>query len=361
MRARVEIKFWDAVGQLTSVSGTDACNVSNVDNLLTESSFRGFRGFHLSESADAPDSLLDGSYKFYSEKGYEGYCSRLAATADLKIVFKKSSKERYLFICFDAARMEWPKAVTLQTADGRYSQVYENINSPYLLVPVKDIEAASAGPVDLLMTFWEWSNPNSGIRVSSVSFGLTESFEDDILQSFKCSESLLDTNLRITPGVMQQYADLTFYDRRELLTQLAAEGLLGENHEVSIYAVEQAESENEVLHLLGVYVSDKWSLSEDGAYVLTGKDPSKNFDHIQVPPSPIKDRTLDEFLDIAFKRANRVWSYIDDETESYCKSIFTPNSWMYGDSLDNVIEKICNFGILGIYWHIDRFIVARCY
>lgn len=365
MRIQVDVEFLKAETTFDGLWAQNECNVSNANEAARPTAFRGSKGFHLSQSVHKVNSPLDGSHTFYGSEGYRGFCSQKLAPKDsLEETYlaqvslhgiRKVGNPEYLFVCFDAVQGVWATEVEIETGAAT-NVIFSDLNSPYLFIPLKDIEVLDDGHFVLYVK--KWNKPFTNIKISYVSFGFAESYGENTIKTFRCSEKLLGDSLNADPGIMQQYAEITMQDYKGNLAALLTKDLPTDNLAVAISAIDDQE---DLRYVLGEYLSDEWSVLEDDALKLSCSDVSKNFSKIPTDPLPIKDRSLEDFLVIAFNYANVAWEYIDSETAEYCKGIVTPNSWMYGGTLTEMFEKICNFGLLSIYWYIDRFIVARCF
>jgi hypothetical protein len=183
----------------------------------------------------------------------------------------------------------------------------------------------------------------------------TKVYNDSYIEDIRCSENLTNSSIDIEPGICEQYAEITLYDRDGDIHDRASSGTLAKKQKVEIL-IEDGES-------IGTYFTTEWNVpGESSSITITCSDPSTTFGDIQIESAGIKTRTVDDLLTLTFEQIKSVvWQYIDTDTQAYCESIRVPNSWYYASSAKSTLNKICSLGMLRIYWYIDRFIVARCY
>lgn len=366
MRVRVVINFDDGTGAVfkeQSDSWPEQINIQaeNEDVIYTlhDQGSNGFKGFQLNSTP------LNGSYKFYSPEGYPGVITKQASDVYgkfdplIEINFVVTTDiPRIIWIGFDPACGEYAtKFSIVQKAMGWQINVEDN-DASVVGVPMGPL-AIPTGTA-LTLQIHEWSRANASAKVVRISPYYKDTYTGKDLLDFLCSENLLDSNMTIQPGICEQYADISVYDRNNTLHACAYRDMLSEDHKVSIYAHDDS---TQLDHILGTYYISDWDINGSSTEVgISSIDISYIFDKINVPAVPIKDRTVDDMLTLFFGYAQDVnWRYFDDETAEYCKSISTPNSWFRAGTLRELLSKICTLGMLRIYWSVSKFIVARCW
>lgn len=360
--SRVEITYAPTYipSAVATISPTDdASNVSNLDMLVNNTSPSSIKGFHI--SGDIKRSILDGSYAMYAKEGYSGYCSKSISDAegsiDLTLTISPKSDDgwgkipKYLTITFDKLEDAFPTEFIVSNSENTLK--IAKINSfRTVCIDLDELHILST-KTKILVKFTKLSEPYSNLKIQQIAFAKAGVYTDNIIKKFRCSEQLLDTTFNINPCVITQYAEIVFKDKYGEFKKLANADALGDNLNVDIYI------DN---NLIGTYVTDEWSVQAHNTEVtLNCVDPSNVFDRIEVPRLPVQKRTLGDLLQIGFGCATVSWRYIDTETEQYCTSIVQHDSWLAATTLATYFKMVCMLGLIRIYWHINHFIVARCY
>ena len=181
--------------------------------------------------------------------------------------------------------------------------------------------------------------------------------KDNSIVSFTCSENLTDANVSITPGVCEQYANITIYDRDNFFHLRAMNNTLdGANVEVKIKDVQNDETID-----LGSYVASKWHIEGDNSVIeVQCKDTSFLFDYIVIPNSEIETRTIMQFLDLIFSSLpDFTYEFLDNDTRVRCTQISVPNSWYNQTNLLDLLNKVCYLGMLRMFYKQGTFYIAR--
>lgn len=374
MRALIEIEYLTANTQVEGVdenTTSPGCNVSNVVSATVPTNkFQGFKGFHFAGIKGEWPAIANGEFLYYPDTGYLGFCSQTLSaadsTTDIKIVFTLSGEvPTYINIQFDKVVNEYATEYTISNNQNSNKITVNNTRyRSFVNIAPLNITASAI----LTLTITKWSKPFKNIKITRITFGFVGEYTDNELESFKCSEQLLDQRFQIKPGIIEQYADINFKDRFGELQDLAVQGFLMDNLTVSVYAIDDTKEDpnnpGQPLYILqGTYKTDTWDVTGTSNEVkLSCKDVTRSFETVQVRSVDIATRNVDDLLKLCFGYFPQVtWAYIDKDTENYCKSIVTPNSWLYADTLENTLQKVCNLGMLRCYWFTDSIIVARCY
>lgn len=320
---------------LTYVRSTFNSNVSNPAKIMQAGNTNTVKGFLLSTSA-AKYSSLDGSKTFFGPEGFSGYLTRSSQQGQI-VLTATGGTISTLYIVFDEATGEYAKTIQVNDTILTNNSVKAFISFP----------AAS----EITLKFTNWSVPNSAIKVTNIVILPTITLTGSDLLNFKCSENLLDSDLQINPGICEQYADLEIYDRGNVLHNLAIEGHLNNDVDVSINTDEYA---------LGIYIAADWDIEIDNSIVgVTCRDRSYLFEKILIQRADIAQRSIDDLLNILFSQANIAWNYLDAETQERCQNIVIPNNWFAVGNLKTLLDKICSLGMLRMYWSLNTFYVGR--
>lgn len=365
MQVKVIINFNDPSGSVVApqiVGLPEQINIQeNTESYtiaFTDGS-RGYKGFQLDVST------LNGDSRFYEPTGYPGIITR--ALSDASGVFEpviqipidlQIAIPEILWIGFDKACKEYATTFSIANITRVKRVIIEDNKASVIGIPMSLIDARIGD--DIVLKINRWSKANASAKVVRISPYYRATYTGTDLIDFVCSENLLDANLAIQPGICEQYADVRIYDRDNMIHASVGNDALSSDHEIAIYALDDA-THNQ--YILGKYYISDWAVEGDSAEVgVTSRDISYIFDKINVPSVSIKERTVDDMLQFLFSYAQDIsWSYIDDDTKEYCEKITTPDNWYRAGTLRELLNKICTLGMLRIYWHVNKFIVARCW
>lgn len=141
---------------------------------------------------------------------------------------------------------------------------------------------------------------------------------------------------------------------------LSHDGKLTEDFEVTIKAIDD---DNNDTYNLGSYRVDNWDISGTSYEVgIDCRDISYILNEVNIQSIPVQSRTVHRMLQLMFKYIpGTTWKYIDADTMDYCENIRTPYCWFKNGTLYELLQKICVLAMIRIYWHVDCFIVARCW
>lgn len=316
-------------------SSTNNANVSHPDKVVVPGNGGAIRGFQLSSSAQAL-SKLNGKNTFFGEEGFPGYLSSSTTEADI-VIHAQGAQISYLYITFDTTTGDYAKTIMVNGKAVSNDKVTA-------LVSFSEVNT-------VMLSFTDWSNPESTIKIMNIALVPTFRLRGGDLISFRCSENLFNSELQITPGICEQYADIKIYDRDSTFRQLILVDQSIDDANVDITVGE---------YPLGTYTVSDWNFETDNSVVdVTCRDPSYLLDKITVQRAEIADRTLDALLNLLFTRAGTAWVYLDTETRERCQHIIVPNSWFASSSLKVLLEKTCSLGMLRIFWSVSMFYVGR--
>ena len=367
MRTQVAIKINESVGtsfDFRELTPPEVINLSKPLELFNNKN-PGARGFQLSASKNAPVSDLSGDYGYFASTGYSGYISKALSNSSgafvpaLSINFYIESKSpKYLYIVFDPVAAEY--ATHFSVAVGSKSVWVGNNESASCRVDLSELNLQThSESVLCTLTIHNWSRANASVKITSISSAYFGVFTGKDLKSFTCSENTHDEQLNRAPGVIAQYADVSIYDRHGILHELANEGTLLSEAEITIEAIDHKGAST----TLGSYRASTWDVQATSSVVsVECTDITDTLEDLHITQQPIVDRTLHDMLELLFQNVrNASWVYYDKDTEKYCKSIMTPNNWFRSGSLHSLLNKICSLGMLRIYWYINTYVVVRCW
>ena len=329
----------------------------------------GMRGFQLSASSQEPVSTLDGVYKLFSNSGYPGLISRSLSAADgsfaepIKIEFTVAGDVSEIVIIFDPLSKEYAKDFTIvceDTLNMRMEAVDCKNYHGYKYSLSADRIRAWSTEMRFALYIYKWSKAYSSAKITHLGpiFSLRYTGKD--LISFACAENAYDAQMSLQPGISEQYAEVRLYDRDAELLDRIKTLKISDNVMLSITAIDHSSDEGSS-YMLGTYIMDNIdNINNDFEVSLVCKDLSYTLDDIYVQAWPVQDRTLDDMLNIAFSYLPGCsWRYGNTTTKDDCKNIVTPDSHLSSCTLRECFTKICNVGMLRIYWYVDSFVVTE--
>lgn len=354
MRVRVNIGIdlsnGASIGEFASYDSPEGANVSNFEQIFNQGAKKGIKGFQLSAN-----SILDGSFGVYADSGYEGFVSRSLAGKDITIPFNFSNGNPFaMLVVFDKVAKEYAVDFTISRYGSTVTPVKVIGNKSYTcLVDISSLWTDTDPLLVLLLTINKWSTNNASVKILQLALITSKDYFGKDLISMKCSENVLDSQMQISPGICEQYADIVVYDRDKLLHTLAAEGMLGEDFGITVYA------QDDITYTLGTYLTSDWDIEGTNSEVgIICRDKSHVFEKINIPRINIADRTVDDLLRLFFSYTNFPWKYATDEVKTRCQSITIKNCWFAASTLKVLLNDLCAVGMLRVYWSNEVFIVG---
>jgi len=348
---RIEpLQIQETTASIVSVS--EQINYADTEALLNKNNVEFVNPF-----VALANSKLDGNFKILPNTGYPGFISKQIANS----LGNFTGSLPYITIHIDIK----PAYVLVKFSDG-YPVAYDLHVSTYAssISVIDNTQSTIQIPVDILtdncdisLTINKWSKANTQAKIYQVLFinALNRTYYLDDIDSVTFSENAFDSSLSLAAGICEQYADISLYDRDNLIHQLADEDILTTQYKVSIIRISDQE-------VLGTYTVANWEISgTDGDVKIICNDMSRIFDSIIIDINTSSYFVLSNALEAVFELCNVSWGYDSDATKEYCEHITTVYGWLPVDTAKNTLEKLCNMGMLRIYWYINKFIVMRCF
>lgn len=362
MKVNVHVSFNSGSSKTEIVSLPTLSNVANVSNLNTRTSSIGSKGFQLSPSKDKIVSTLEGDNRFYTSNGYIGVMSREISNVDRVFSNPVNVKIRiyaqttdYVYIIFDRALKEYAHIFTLSDT---FNQInYTNNLSSIIEIPLSNFDKVDDEYYDLTMSITEWSHPFTSAKITYVSSNYAMSFTGSSILDIVWSEHSMDSQVTVLPGIVEQYANVSLYDRLGSASIISEHNLFSEGAKATI---EVLDSDNNVIDENEYLVAD-WDISADSRLVdFTCADPTVAFSKISVSATNVQTRSIHDFLTLVFEYVPKyTWKYIDTEVQNYCEQTIIPNSWSRKRSVDESLRLICASAMLRICWLKNTFVVLR--
>lgn len=360
MRPEIDITLKQPEGvSITLATIPEGVNVSNADKIIDPTNYNRTVGFQLSGDVGNICSL-GGKYTFFGTSGFDGlltknYTWSRPVTLSVEVIGMSALD---LWITFDPATGEHPRIIICRSDDKTIFTISDNTSVlVHLYAPDQQL---TSNTITIVLAAWRDVNDNP-VNHSYKVTGLLPAphlvFSGSSIGKFNCSENQMDSNLSLTPGICEQYADVSIYDRDGILHHLATYGYLNEDSALKIRAYDTEER----LYALGAYLVANWDVQNDDDYVdIDCHDRSYAFEKILLAQADVDSRTLDELLGLLFEKANSPWKYLDAETQSRCENILMPQSYWVSKNLETLLTEACALGMLRIYWYVDTFFVGRC-
>lgn len=349
MRPRVTLSFEHDINTPvpSAIVAGNVVNVSNPSDTIKTDFPRNFRGFQLSGTTSVL-CALDGSYVFFGPAGFSGILTKPSDLPYTFNVYFTVATPVDFFIVFDPASGEYAKNISVVVAGNVHDF---NNNSPFFHLHIPNVNATN-----LKITIANWSVPGHSYKVTRIQYTPNCVFNSSSIIDFTCSENLMDSNLSISPGICEQYADITLYDRYNYVHTLALAGRLDTANSVSIEIID-----GDITYTLGTYVISDWDVENDDSVIkLHCRDKSYLFESTTVPGINVVTRTLGDILELLMDYSGAAWTYLDADTALRCAVIAVPNSFWKAGSLKNLLNAACSLGMLRIYWYADTFYIGRC-
>lgn len=345
-------------------SGSAQLQISNLEKIINAVP-TGFNGFRVSDSSMVL-SRLDASDSLFPEEGYPGFISQEISDADGVFVNPpyieiglSHARSRYIYLAFDNVCREFATVVRVTSLLSTSSQFDVQINAWQNLYMIDLGSLYIPGDVhrmSLRIEFLSWSKAYSNAKVTSVSLNATLIFDGSNIIRYENSMYKMDTQLSITPGINEQFADMELYDRSGLVHQLAQEGLLDKNQSVIISIFDDEGTE------IGAdeYFTKDWDIqASQSRFNVSCTDNSQSLKNYSSGDWPLAHRTIDSMLHLAFSRANNAsWRYNNENTKIMCQRMYDSRSWFNPTDAYTMLQKICTAGMLRIYWYKGIYIVA---
>lgn len=333
-------------------------NMANLSQLATNLARDdlGYNGFILGTKTKQA-TKLNGTHKMFSgSHSYPGYIgSSVYTTEEVDETFELSvngDTPKYLVLCFDGQAHEYATAYTIQNSSNANTIVITNSNEILSIVDLSSLQLPEGtwyGTLTLHIT--RWSQANRTVKITVLRAGELDvlQFYESELISYECSEHVYDSQLSITPGICEQYADITIYDRYKIFERA--------NKEIECRVTIETVNPDRVL---GTYYVQDWDIP-GGSSEFTSHcgDFCSIFDKLTFQATSIQDRTLHQILQLIFAQGNLRWAYLNEADELFCSQLHTPNNWFKTSTVHVALEKACWLGLLRIYWDKDTFIVTR--
>jgi hypothetical protein len=369
MRVHVKIDF--NIGQDTAFSvdptlQSSGANVSNVSKIVESNyTYRGFKGFQFAQNYDEYPAIADGSYKYFPDEGYKGYMSASLSKADgtfdsnpILVVTSTGAIPEYLYIQFDSTVNIYAKKFRITTNVNSNAIVVNNMSSN-LLISLDSLNLPTdQSTIRIYVEFISINKPYQSLRITQLNGSFIGYYTGNELKSVENSEQSFDSQMQISPGLVEQYADIVIYDRDNSIHTLAKNAKLSDEFKVTIEAINQ----NGDSQIIGSYITYDWDVESNKSEVsLQCIDNNKLLDSIYIDTQALKTRTVNQLLTLIFSTVGLSWEYIDSTTKTYCQNISVPNSWWYKSTARELLDKVCTLGQLRVYSYLGTFIVVRCY
>ena len=342
-------------------------NVSYIYAVLNERA-TDFRGFQLSLADNHPISTLDGTHKLFGKYADAFISGVLPSSGDLnreKLIARFKFKVNYgdtlshLYITYDGTSHVFARCIRVSKLVGGILTPVNFYFDEYKNICILDVSALNLIKDDVIwVDFYDCNDATQTIKITRITDALVEMLFPNSIVSEEYSEHLYDSQLRINPGLITQYADLTLYDRKGILRELALQELLA--LDVPVHTGTALDTSLGYRYEYdNTYFVEDWDISADSSEInVTCRDKSYIMQNTMLQSVGIEQRTVNDMLSLVFKQIGKSWSYLDDYTKSLCYNVIVPDNWFKEVTLYDALQKICITCLLHVYMLNDTFVVA---
>lgn len=363
MRVSIEIDFLatETSGSIANINAKSAGN--NVSRSIKQQTkpAESFDGFQFAGTRGEWPTPADGTHHYFPDDGYVGYMSKSLSAADgatdVSIDVTPAGSINLFAITFDKICNEYAKQLQITGLPNSGSMI---VNNDSYACFIKLPQAVSS---TFTVKILKWNKPFKSVKVTNISTSFTGTFTDREVESFDCSEQVWDSQFRLSTGIMQQYADITFRDVYGVLHGLADVDALQEMLQVRIYTID----EQGVKTFLGAYITNTWSCSGvDDQVTLSCNDLTRNF------KSMVTD-VIGEKLTVLqiFEKLNSVLpevqimprsnTKIKDPTtgqlvemSEYLASCVCEDVYFQSVAVSDILSEVCDRWMLRLYWQPEK-------
>ena len=186
--------------------------------------------------------------------------------------------------------------------------------------------------------------------------GITRfAFNDSKVKSIKFSNQLMDTSFNINPCVIEQYAEITIKDTDGLVFSNlnALDSYIKKYMDVEVYINDT---------LFNVYLTSTWEVKiQNSVVTIHCIDATKNLENYQTQLIDVSTQTLDGLIKKAFDCTPYNYSYETSDIRELCENIHIEDTYIQYQKVYDFLNQLCLVAFVRIYWHIDKFVIARCW
>lgn len=200
--------------------------------------------------------------------------------------------------------------------------------------------------------FVKWSKPNSNIRFTAITIGLTLTFDqfNGLLSYVRGSQSMQDNTLP-SYGALAQYGSVKIADYTGEISELEELNMLTSGIKIKLYLDDE---------LVGEYLFDTFQKENRTTYNIQLTDEIIKWNDILVDfKDLLLNKTAYDFLLLLKNYYNAQYEDLSDETISYLQSIHIKYFYLKSGSLFEQWNKFCDITQMLVYKKPDGKICFR--
>lgn len=255
---------------------------------------------------------------------YSGYLSSVLSDSNGDCNFEMTingSAIDKIIIFFDNVVNEYATEIYID------DQVYEN-NSVYFIQEV-------ANQSSHIVRFTKWNKANSNIRFTSITVGLSLTFNqfNGLLYYIRGSQSMQDNSLP-EYGALSQYGNVKIADYTGLINQIEELGYLAQGIKIKLYLDDE---------LVGDYLFDTFERENSTVYNIQLNDEIIKWNEIFVPGQLLKENATAYELYVLLKSYYQAdYENLDDDIANYLTNIKIKYFYLESGSLFSQWNKFCD-------------------
>ena len=359
----IALRTPESPARITSVvwSAPEA-NVSNTSRL----SSTGYKGFFLSPEVNKPNSLLNGSYKFfgeYQDEDFPGYVSKQLSdslgnfSVDVTLRVQDTFDFSLGYITFDPSTGEYASLISVNGVDYSNNEVRF-----YFIIPKNAVEVS--------IVLKKWSAPYKNAKITDLGIGTGSVEVAKHLTKLTYSQNTVPDSETISPGIVEQYLEASFYDPGRLFECLYQMNELTEGLEVTISRMQK----NGIPRKIGTYLSEKWDFDVSTQVVdLICSDYTKMTESTQAEAWPLASRKFSSvnaddttsvramLLADLKKMTGKRSLLLTNQAGLTAGSLIFPKLYKPEQSVNKTIKDICMTVVSTFFWDGNSFVFRRLY
>lgn len=274
------------------------------------------------------NKIGDGS-KYLNE--YKGYLSSVLSDNDGNCDFIMSisgSNIDNFTIHFDNIVNQYATQIEIDNV------IYENDDTHFFI----NVEKNNSH----IIKFLKWSKPNSNIRFTAITIGLTLTFNqfNGLISFVRGSQSMQD-NTTPSYGALSQYGSVKLADYTGEINEIEELNMLTSGIKVKLYL------DNE---LVGDYLFDTFEKENRTTYNVQLNDEIIKWNDIIISSSPLQEnKTAKDFYDFLISQYEADYEILSDDIKNYLENIKIQYYYLESGSLFSQWNKFCDITQMLVY------------
>lgn len=347
---------------------------SNIDNLNTDRTFKGKKGFHLcggsvSDDGEVSGCVLDGTYTFYKSQtnGYDGFLGDCLSSNSyefstpqyLKISTKNAGTYlKSILIYFDGIANEYATDIFFSNAINADGSQVSKYTSSYVIKNNKLTFMYSFGEdsqiTQITVNFKKWSKKNSLVKIIKIKTGYTGNYDYNQIQSLKWDNYKFSDENELTFGISSNRATVEINDEDDIIDELYAKNLIFQNVQAMVYV--------DNVFFGDFYIDTKDNERGSDIWVFDCIDFFERIKDDIVPIMQIDSSgncDLTKIISWVCDRKGIAVEYSADALTS-CQTYKIPRAYIKSQqTVYEVLLKVCQVGLLRMYVSLGKLRITR--